>query len=192
LHPQLCSVFDRTPAPHPPERQISMGKLEHVTIYTDGACTGNPGPGGYGSVLLCDKQRKELSAGYRKTTNNRMELLAAIKGLEDLKEKCRVTLYSDSQYMVKAMIQGWAERWRARGWKRNKKDRALNPDLWDRLLNLCERHQVEFRWVKGHAGNTENERCNRLATQAAQQPDPLVDEGYETPPPDPTTPRMFP
>jgi ribonuclease HI len=169
-----------------------MGKSKHVTIYTDGACIGNPGPGGYSSITLHEKQRKELSAGYRKTTNNRMELLAAIKGLEDLKGKCRVTLYSDSQYVVKAMSQGWAERWRARGWKRNKKDRALNPDLWDRLLNLCERHQVEFRWVKGHAGNTENERCNQLAMQAAQQTDPLVDEGYETSPPNPTTPRMFP
>ena len=162
-----------------PEGRQGVAKLQQATIYTDGACIGNPGPGGYGCVLLYGKQRKELSAGYRKTTNNRMELLAAIKGLEALKQKCRVTLYSDSQYVVKAMRQGWAERWRARGWKRNKKDKALNPDLWGRMLDLTGYHRVEFQWVKGHAGNIENERCNQLAERAAAKTNLLVDEVYE-------------
>lgn len=156
-----------------------MAALKHVTIYTDGACIGNPGPGGYGVVLRYAERRRELSGGYRKTTNNRMELLAAIVGLEALKEKCRVTLYSDSEYLVNGIKQGWARRWRANGWMRNKKDRALNSDLWQRLLRLTEYHRVEFIWVRGHAGNPENERCDRLALQAAQQQHLSIDEGYE-------------
>ena len=155
------------------------GKLEHVTIYTDGACIGNPGPGGYGVVLLYQNHRKELSGGFRKTTNNRMEIMAAIVGLEALKEKSGVTLYSDSEYMVKAMSEGWVQRWRANGWKRNKRDRALNPDLWERLLQLCERHEVEFIWVKGHALSSENALCDKLALQASQQPNLPCDDGYE-------------
>ena len=126
--------------------------------------------------------RRELSGGYCKTTNNRMEILAAIVGLEALKEKCQVTLYSDSQYLVKAIEQGWAQRWRANGWRRGKRAnaaKALNPDLWDRLLGLCEYHDVEFEWVRGHAGNTENERCDQLATEAARQQGLPADEGYE-------------
>ena len=150
-----------------------------VDIYTDGACIGNPGPGGYGAVLLYGNERKELSGGYRKTTNNRMEILAAIVGLEALKEKCQVTLYSDSQYLVNAVEKGWAWKWRANGWKRGKDAKALNPDLWDKLLPLCEYHDVEFRWVRGHAGNRENECCDQLATGAARQPNLRVDAGYE-------------
>ena len=156
-----------------------MKRLKLVTIYTDGACIGNPGPGGYGVVLLYRGHRKELLGGYRKTTNNRMEIMAAIVGLEALKEKCRVMLYSDSAYLVKAMSLDWAKRWRANGWKRNKKEKALNPDLWERLLQLCEHHQVEFMWIKGHAENPENVRCDELAMQAAQQLDLPVDYGYE-------------
>lgn len=155
-----------------------MRELEHVTIYTDGACIGNPGPGGYGVILLCEGQRKELSGGYRRTTNNRMEIMAAIVGLEALRKKCRVTLYSDSEYLVKAISRGWAHRWRANGWKRNKRDKALNVDLWGRLLQLCEHHEVQFTWVKGHAESSENIRCDELALQAAQQPDLPIDEGY--------------
>ncbi len=155
-----------------------MTELKHVTIYTDGACIGNPGPGGYGVVFLYQNHRKELSGGFRKTTNNRMEIMAAIVGLEALKEESRIMLYSDSEYLVKAMSKGWAQRWRANGWKRNKKDRALNPDLWGRLLQLCEHHEVEFRWVMGHAGNAENVRCDGLAAQAAQQPNLPPDKGY--------------
>ena len=150
-----------------------------MTIYTDGACIGNPGPGGYGVVLLYQNRRKELFGGFRKTTNNRMEIMAAIVGLEFLKEKCRVMLYSDSAYLVKAMSEGWAQRWRANDWKRNKRERALNPDLWKRLLQLCEHHEVEFIWVKGHGASSENARCDELAVQAAQQPDLPIDKGYD-------------
>ncbi len=151
---------------------------KHVIIYTDGACQGNPGPGGYGVVLKWGEVRKELSAGFSRTTNNRMELRAAIAGLEALKERCRVTLYSDSEYLVKAIEEGWARKWRANGWRRGKAGKALNPDLWTRLLELCDQHQVEFRWVRGHAGNPENERCDQLAVNAAQTPGLPPDEGY--------------
>ena len=145
--------------------------LKEVTIYTDGACSGNPGPGGYGVVLLYRGHRKEFSAGFRDTTNNRMEILAAIIGLESLKEKCKVTLYTDSQYVVNSIEKGWAKKWRANGWMRNKKEPALNADLWTRLLKLCEVHDVQFVWVRWHAGNPENERCDQLAVDAAKQPD---------------------
>ncbi len=155
-----------------------MGKFKNVTIYTDGACLGNPGPGGYGVILLYQDYKRELSGGYSKTTNNRMEIMAAIVGLATLKEKCRVTLYSDSEYLVKAMSRGWVQRWRANGWKRNKREKALNADLWEKLLQLCEYHEVQFTWVKGHAGTPENIRCDELAMQAAQRPNLLGDEGY--------------
>ena len=149
-----------------------------ITIYTDGACIGNPGPGGYGVVILRDGGRGELRGGYRRTTNNRMEIMAAIVALESLEERCRVTLYSDSEYLVKAMSRGWAQRWRQDGWKRNRRDSALNPDLWQRLLQVCEHHEVEFRWVKGHAGSAENTRADHMAMTAAQQPGLPDDEGY--------------
>lgn len=153
--------------------------LKEVTIYTDGACRGNPGPGGYGVVLMYGSHRKELSAGYRLTTNNRMEMMAAIVGLEALKFPCAVNLYTDSRYLVDAMTQGWAKKWRLNGWKRNQKEKAKNPDLWERLLAVSEQHEVTFLWVKGHGGDEENECCDRLAVAAAQQPDLLLDLGYE-------------
>ena len=153
--------------------------MKHVTVFTDGACLGNPGPGGYGVVLLYQGHRKELSGGFRLTTNNRMEILAAVIALEALKEKCRVTLHSDSQYMVNAIEKGWAARWRANQWRRNKQDRALNPDLWERLLDSIARHQAEFRWVKGHAGHPENERCDQLAMAAANSGHLAIDTVYE-------------
>ncbi len=153
--------------------------LKNITIYTDGACLGNPGPGGYGVVFLYGQVRKEMSGGFRRTTNNRMEIMAAIVGLEALKEKCRVTIYSDSQYLVKAIAEGWARRWRANHWMRNKTDRAINPDLWARLLKLCETHEVEFKWVRGHSANAENIRCDELAVAAANSPNLPVDQGYE-------------
>ena len=159
--------------------QEAVTGLKSVNIYTDGACIGNPGPGGYCVVLLYGDRRRELSGGYRKTTNNRMEILAAIVGLEALKERCQITLYSDSQYLVNAMEQGWAEKWRANGWRRGKNAKALNPDLWDRLLGICKYHDVNFQWVRGHSGNRENERCDKLAVEAAQQRGLTVDEGYE-------------
>ena len=158
-----------------------MTQPKHVEIYTDGACTGNPGPGGYGVVLIYGDHRRELSGGYRLTTNNRMELMGPIKGLEALNQSCQVTLHSDSQYVVEGIEKGWAKRWRDNGWMRNKREWAVNPDLWGMLLNLCEPHEVEFRWVRGHAGNVENERCDQLAVEAAHRRDLPVDEGYETP-----------
>lgn len=153
--------------------------LKEVTIYTDGACSGNPGPGGYGVVLIYGQHRKELSGGYRLTTNNRMEMMAAIVGLEALKFPCAVNLYTDSRYLVDAMTQGWAKKWQLNGWKRNQKDQAKNPDLWERLLAVSGQHDVRFLWVKGHAGDEENECCDRLAVKAAQEPDLLSDFGYE-------------
>ena len=158
-----------------------MASKKHILIYTDGACTGNPGPGGYGVVLIYGEHRRELSGGYRRTTNNRMELMGPIKGLEALNQSCLVTLYSDSQYVVEGIEKGWAKRWRGNGWMRNKREQAVNPDLWGRLLDLCETHEVEFRWVRGHSGDVENERCDRLAVQAAHQKDLTTDEGYESP-----------
>ena len=140
---------------------------KHVDIYTDGACSGNPGPGGYGVILNYKGTIRELSDGEPNTTNNRMELLAAITGLEALKEPCEVTLYSDSKYMIDAIQQRWVYKWKANGWMRNKKDPALNPDLWQRLLEQLERHNVTLIWVNGHAGHPENERCDALAVAAA-------------------------
>ncbi|MDP2937108.1 MAG: ribonuclease HI [Dehalococcoidia bacterium] len=157
---------------------VSLEQLKHVEIYTDGACIGNPGPGGYGVVLKYGEHKKELSGGFRHTTNNRMEMLAAIAGLESLREKCSVTLYSDSEYLVKAMTLGWAKKWRASGWRRGRNQPALNPDLWERLLKLCDHQTVEFKWVRGHAGHPENERCDQLAMQTAQRAGLPNDEGY--------------
>ena len=149
-----------------------------VTIHTDGSCLGNPGPGGYGVILETLGNRKELSGGYARTTNNRMELLAAITGLEALNQPCRVVLYSDSRYVIDGMDKGWAARWRKNGWMRNKREPAVNPDLWQRLLDLCDEHTVEFRWVRGHSGNADNERCDRLAREAAASSDLAPDPGY--------------
>jgi ribonuclease HI len=156
-----------------------MTIVKHVTLYTDGGCINNPGPGGYGVVLLYNSNRKELSGGFRHTTNNRMEIYAAIAGLTALKEPCTVTVFSDSQYLVHAIQKGWARQWRENGWQRNKKEKAVNPDLWEKLLNLCEIHDVEFKWLRGHAGESENERCDELAKAAASSLNLPVDENYE-------------
>ncbi len=134
-----------------------------VHLYTDGACSGNPGPGGWGAVLIYGEARKELSGGERDTTNNRMELTAAIRGLQALREPCRVILTSDSRYLVDAVTKGWLRSWQRRGWKKAGNDPVLNVDLWQLLLPLLEQHQVEFVWVKGHAGHPENECCDRMA-----------------------------
>ncbi len=141
--------------------------MHKVVIYTDGACSGNPGPGGYGVILKSGTQEKQLSAGYRNTTNNRMELRAVIAGLQALKISCHVTVYSDSRYIVNAVEQGWLRRWVKNGWYRNKREKALNIDLWELLLHELDRHRVEFRWIKGHAGQPENEICDKLANDAA-------------------------
>jgi ribonuclease HI len=166
------------PTDKPAERP-SADLYPQVTLYTDGACTGNPGPGGYGVVLLAGKHRKELSGGFRLTTNNRMELLACIEGLRALKMRCQVALHSDSEYVVNGITKGWARRWKARGWMRSKKHRAENPDLWAQLLDLCDQHEITFHWVRGHTGNPQNERCDYLSVQAAGRPGLPPDAGYE-------------
>ncbi|MEE3334290.1 MAG: ribonuclease HI [Ruminococcus sp.] len=143
--------------------------MKKVEIFTDGACKGNPGPGGWGSVLRYNGVEKEISGGEAQTTNNRMELTAVIKALEMLKEPCEVTLCTDSQYVANAIKLGWAKKWQSNNWMRNKKEKALNPELWERLLALCDIHKVEIVWVKGHAGHPENERCDRLAVAEAEK-----------------------
>jgi len=149
--------------------------MKNVKIFTDGACSGNPGPGGYGVILKFNGQEMTLSEGFINTTNNRMELRAVIAGLNSLKEKCKVKIYSDSKYIIDAVNNGWAIRWKKNGWKRNKKEDALNPDLWDKLLELISQHEIDFIWVKGHAGHDENERCDKMAVAAAAQPNLSVD-----------------
>lgn len=141
--------------------------MRHVDIYTDGACRGNPGKGGWGAILVYGEHEKELSGGEAETTNNRMELMAAISALEALKEPCEVTLTSDSKYMIDSIEKGWARSWQAKGWKKADKSPALNPDLWERLLKLLDIHQVSFVWVRGHNGHPYNERCDTLATTFA-------------------------
>lgn len=143
--------------------------MKKVEIFTDGACKGNPGPGGWGSILRYKGTEKEISGGEANTTNNRMELTAVIKALELLKEPCEVELYTDSQYVANALTQGWARKWQANDWMRNKKEKALNPELWEKLLKLYDTHSVKVNWVKGHAGHPENERCDRLAVAAAEK-----------------------
>lgn len=143
--------------------------MKKVDIYTDGACKGNPGPGGYGAILIYNGVEKEFSGGEAETTNNRMELLGAITALAALKEPCEVVLTSDSKYLVDAVTKGWLESWRKKGWKKADGKPALNVDLWQRLLPLLETHSVTFHWIKGHDGHEYNERCDRLAVAAAEQ-----------------------
>jgi ribonuclease HI len=150
-----------------------------AVIYSDGGCSKNPGPGGYGVVLLNGGVRKELSGGFARTTNNRMELTACIKGLEALEQKCPVVVYSDSQYVVNGITKGWARRWKSNNWMRTGDEPAENSDLWSRLLELCDEHEVRFQWVRGHNGNRENERCDTLAVEMTRQGDLPPDHGYK-------------
>ena len=143
--------------------------MKKVIIYTDGACSGNPGPGGWGAILKYKDTEKEISGGEKMTTNNRMELTAVISALELLKESCEVDLYSDSKYVTDALSLGWAESWREKGWKKPDRKPALNPDLWERLLELVSRHKMTYHWVKGHADNEYNNRCDALAVKAREQ-----------------------
>ena len=159
--------------------------MTRITMYTDGAARGNPdGPGGYGTILSFVDSKgqehiRELSAGYQKTTNNRMEMMAVIAGLEALSRPCEITVYSDSQYVVKAFNEHWLDGWIKKGWKRGKNEPVKNVDLWKRMLAAKEPHQVSFQWVKGHNGHPQNERCDELATTAADGTGLLVDEGLE-------------
>ena len=139
-----------------------------IYIFSDGACSGNPGPGGYGVIIRCDNREKELSGGEAHTTNNRMELMGVITGLEALKQPCRVVLQTDSKYVVDSVTKGWAEGWRKKGWIKSDKKPALNSDLWERLLDLLKIHDVTFTWIKGHAGHEENERCDRMAVEQSR------------------------
>lgn len=143
--------------------------MREVKIYTDGACSGNPGPGGWGTILKSGTRVKELSGGEPQTTNNRMELTAVIEGLAALKVPCTVTVISDSKYIIDAIQKGWAKKWQSNNWMRTKKDRAMNPDLWEKLLALLNKHAVTFVWVKGHAGHPENERCDELAVAQSKK-----------------------
>lgn len=147
-------------------------------MFTDGACRGNPGPGGYAVILRFGSHRKELNGGFLKTTNNRMELFAAIAGLEQLKQRCRVTISSDSKYLVNAMTKGWLRKWKGLGWVRGPGKRLRNEDLWKRLDAARDSHDVTWLWVKGHAGHAENERCDELAVAGAEESHRPVDEGY--------------
>ena len=139
--------------------------MKYIELFTDGACSGNPGPGGWGVVLRYNGHEKELSGGEKETTNNRMELTAAIMGLSALKEPCKVRLVTDSKYVADGITKGWAESWRKNNWRKADKKPALNPDLWEKLLDLIAEHDVTIDWVKGHAGHPENERCDRLAVE---------------------------
>ena len=152
--------------------------MKHVHIHTDGSSRGNPGPGGHGTVVTFGEWRKELSAGFRRTTNNRMEVLAAIVGLESLHEPCKVTITSDSRYLVDTMTKGWIEGWKKRSWKKRDKSDVKNVDLWVRLERAADGHDIEWKWVKGHAGHRENERCDILATEAADGSCLEDDEGF--------------
>ena len=143
--------------------------MKQVTMYTDGACSGNPGPGGWGAILEWNGVEKELSGGEAQTTNNRMELTGVIRALSALKEPCEVDLYTDSKYVLDALTKGWAKSWRARGWVKADKKPALNPDLWQTLLELTERHTMHYHWVKGHADNPKNNRCDQMAVAESRK-----------------------
>lgn len=152
--------------------------MKEVMLFTDGACSGNPGPGGYGVILRYGEKEKEMSEGFSLTTNNRMELLAAIVGLEALKEPCRVMLYSDSKYLTDAINKGWLRSWESRGWKKADKSPVLNRDLWERLISLLDKHAVTLFWLKGHDGHPENERCDAMAREAYSRDGLFEDEMY--------------
>ena len=144
------------------------GHKKHVDLYTDGACRGNPGKGGYGAILVYGKYEKVISEGFVLTTNNRMELLAVIKGLEALKTKCDVKIVSDSKYVVDSLSKGWVDSWRVKNWKKSDGKKALNVDLWERYYRAAEGHVISFEWVKGHEGHPYNERCDKLAVASAE------------------------
>ena len=153
--------------------------MKKVEIYTDGACTGNPGKGGFGAVLIYNGSEKQINRGYRKTTNNRMELMAAVESLRLLKEECDVSLYSDSKYLTDAINKHWIDSWVKNGWRKSDKKAVLNRDLWEALLELIKIHRISFIWVKGHAGNKYNEICDTLAVEAYTHDATNIDAEYE-------------
>ena len=169
--------YEQKQFPLSPTKEINKG--QKFMIYTDGSCLDNPGNGGYGVVILHNGKRQELSGGYAHTTNNRMELTACIVGLERIPSGSVVELFSDSQYVVNGIKKGWAKRWRSKGWYKSNREQAENIDLWAKLLDLCEKNQVEFIWIQGHNGDKENERCNQLAQEAAGKSHNPIDAGYQ-------------
>jgi ribonuclease HI len=158
-----------------PLSSITPGK---IIVYTDGGCRGNPGPGGYGVIIIAGEARIELAEGFRLTTNNRMEMMACLAALKALKTPADVILHSDSRYVINGINKGWASKWRVNNWMRTKNEAAENSDLWAQLLDLCDSHRVQFVWIHGHAGQTENERCDRLAAEASEGPDLQQDRAY--------------
>jgi ribonuclease HI len=161
-----------------PKAPVTSPSPQEIAIYTDGGCRGNPGPGGYGVIIIAGEERMEIAEGFRLTTNNRMEMMACIAALRTLETRSDVVLYSDSSYVVNGITKGWARKWRANRWMRTKNEAAENSDLWTQLLELCDMHRVRFVWVQGHAGHPENERCDALATTAAQGVDLKEDQAY--------------
>jgi ribonuclease HI len=180
LAPNLLELLESLPPPPRPESPGELLGAGKVLIYTDGSAIDNPGPGGYGVVLRFKGHKRELSGGFRLSTNNRMELLACIEGLKALKRRSSIVLFSDSKYVVNGMTKGWAERWQAKSWKLNDDQDVKNADLWRQLVEMCYVHDVEFRWIRGHSGNPDNERCDRLAMMAAQGQKLATDIAYET------------
>lgn len=187
VHPSVLDALDgvKGGGPGSADEYEDALKCGAAVVFSDGGSQGNPGPGGYGCVVLYGDTRQEFSAGFRQTTNNRMEIMGCIAGLEAMRDADapKILVVSDSRYVVDAMMQGWAKRWRARQWMRNETEPAKNSDLWERLLDFCEGENVTFRWVKGHAGSSENERCHDLAVEAAVEDDLPLDPGFsdETP-----------
>jgi len=174
------SIYDAEPIRDPPDININtfLKPGMQVEVWTDGACVGNPGPGGYSVLFKCQGQKWERAGGFRMTTNNRMEIMGALVALETIPDKCIVVINTDSQYLANAMGKGWAKRWKLKGWKKKGNKKVPNSDLWEKMLSLCTNRDIEFRWVKGHDVNAENERCDRIAETAARKPNLPVDEGY--------------
>lgn len=179
LPPDLVDLLELQPKQSQRQSPSALLKAGKILLYTDGGAIDNPGPGGYGVVLRYKGHRKELSGGFRWTTNNRMELLACTEGLKALKDRGSVVLFSDSKYVVNGMTKGWAQQWQAKGWKLSNGQDVKNADLWRQLVELCYLHDVEFRWVRGHSGNPDNERCDQLAIAAAQGQNLAADAAYE-------------
>jgi ribonuclease HI len=186
------SIVARQPAKESLSKPAPPVKGRYVSIYTDGGCINNPGPGGYGAIVIVGSSRVELTGGYRFTTNNRMELTACIVALRTLKERSRAVLTTDSQYVVNGIQKGWAQRWRSRNWMRDKVHKAENSDLWSDLLDVLEMHEVTFQWIRGHSGHPENERCDELARTSALLPDLPPDTGYELSRQELKRSRLFP
>ncbi len=165
--------------------------MAEISLYTDGACSGNPGQGGYGVLIVENGKKRSIARGFRHTTNNRMELMAVIAGIKAVRQDAQVWVVSDSRYVVDAINKGWAQKWRRNGWKRNRRDKAENADLWAELLELLSERRVQFSWVRGHAGSPENERADRLAVRASQGVNLAVDRAFESGQTSPSAPTLF-